>query len=426
MTTTNETMKNSIKCCFCDEVEQYGNNPAPFEVERGERCCDYCNQHLVIAARVRAASYKGDKKVVGVVKIKDKATGLLEKTFYYTYGNLEGEDNDECLCGGCVAGDPCDGEETDSDDEALVEGFDSWDEMIAEKTKLNALKTQKLKNMLNYIKSRHSFQGMNVMADDGEMETKFAPSWFKKIGAEGTNYYEMIGRKYPEFQMKFGEWLMPVFYIMTYIKDQPFKINGEFGDWSVGNAGSVWLDLRMKIPLVDGTAKKCVFRVAFYFNRSSPLSICEFHESKHSAECVNADMTAVRLQPMKNAKEDAKRVRKEAEEAERLLKEQEKLFREKEKAEEHAKFLEEQRERERAWRAKVEADRIVAETEEIRKRTELLEQNRQLIAQKEKERLAEAKAEKAVKAAEAAAAAEAKKAAKEAERLAKYAPKSKK
>lgn len=423
-TTTEETMKNTIKCCFCGTEERYGNNPAPFEVEGYERCCDECNRDLVIPARIRASLYKGDKKVIGAVSVKDQKTGLLEKMFYYTYGNLEGEDNDECGCGGCVGGGECDGEETASDNEAMVEGFDSWEEMIAKKTKLNALKTQKLKNMLRYLKTRHSFQGMNVMDCDGEIETK-APSWFHRIGAEETNYYELIGLKYPEFQMKFGEWLMPVFYIMNYIKDTPFKINGEFGDWSVGNAGSVWLDLRMKIPLVDGNIKKCVFRVAFTYNTSQPLTICEFHESTHSAECVNYDATKISFTPMTNAKDDARRIRKETEAAEKLLKEQERLFREKEKAEAQAKFEAEQREKERAWRARVEADRIVAETELIRKQTELMEQNRQLIAQKEKERLAEAKAEKILKAKEAEERAAAKKAEKAATDAAKFGNKKK-
>lgn len=417
MTTTNETMKNLIKCCFCGEEEQYGNNPFPFQVEEGERCCDYCNRNLVVAARVRASSYKGTDKVVGCVKVRDQKTGELERAFYYTYGNLEGKEHTECLCDS----------DSDSEPDCEVEAIDDLEEFFERKQKENVKKEEKLKRLLKYLKSRHTFQGMNVMDYDGEIKYGEAPSWFKKIGADGTNYYKMLSRDYPSFAARFGDWMMPVFYLINYIHEEPFKINGEFGDWSIGEFGSVWMDLRMKIPLVDGTTKKCVFRVAFYHTHPNPLSICEFHESTHSAECVNADMTAVRLRPSpRNSDEDLRMVRQAEERAQMLLKQQEKLFREEEKAKAQRQFEEEQREKERAWRAKVEADRIVAETEEIRKRTELLEQNRQLIAQKEKERLAEMKAEKTRKAAEAAAAAEAKKAAKEAERLAKYAPKSKK
>jgi hypothetical protein len=417
MTTTNETTANTIKCCFCGTEERYGNNPAPFEVEKGERCCDDCNRDLVVAARVRAASYKGNDKVIGAVSVKDQKTGELERMFYYTYGNLEGEENTDCLCGG---------NDSDSEPDCEVEAIDDLGEFFERKQRDNVKKEEKLKSLLKYLKSRHTFQGMNVMDNDGEIKYGEAPSWFKKIGAEGTNYYKMLSKDYPSFHLKFGDWMMPVFYLINYIHEEPFKINGEFGDWSIGEFGSVWMDLRMKVPLVDGTTKKCVFRVAFYHTHPHPLSICEFHESTHSAECVNADMTSLRLRPSpRNSDEDLTMVRQAEERAQMLLRQQEKLFRDEEKAKKQREFEEEQREKERAWRARVEADRIVAETENIRKQTELMEQNRQIIAQKEKERLAEAKAEKERKAKEAAEKAAAKKAEKAAADAAKFGNKKK-
>lgn len=53
-------MKNEPKkvCCICEkEFHGYGNNPEPvfpIEDENGNRnyCCDWCNLHVVIAARL--------------------------------------------------------------------------------------------------------------------------------------------------------------------------------------------------------------------------------------------------------------------------------------------------------------------------------------------------------------------------------------
>lgn len=41
-------------CCICGEpIEGYGNNPEPYmSAENGERCCDACNMHFVIPARL--------------------------------------------------------------------------------------------------------------------------------------------------------------------------------------------------------------------------------------------------------------------------------------------------------------------------------------------------------------------------------------
>lgn len=47
-------MKN---CSICKrEYEGWGNNPAPFACDRGERCCDDCNDRLVVPARMMRVS----------------------------------------------------------------------------------------------------------------------------------------------------------------------------------------------------------------------------------------------------------------------------------------------------------------------------------------------------------------------------------
>lgn len=45
-------------CCICGrEIDGYGNNPEPYKsAENGERCCDSCNLHFVIPARLAQLS----------------------------------------------------------------------------------------------------------------------------------------------------------------------------------------------------------------------------------------------------------------------------------------------------------------------------------------------------------------------------------
>lgn len=46
-------MKN--KCCICGrDFEGYGNNPAPVIDDPKKRCCDECNEAVVIRARFLA------------------------------------------------------------------------------------------------------------------------------------------------------------------------------------------------------------------------------------------------------------------------------------------------------------------------------------------------------------------------------------
>lgn len=46
-------------CCLCGKpFTEFGNNPAPFE---GDRCCDDCDNRIVIPERIRLA--KEDRKV---------------------------------------------------------------------------------------------------------------------------------------------------------------------------------------------------------------------------------------------------------------------------------------------------------------------------------------------------------------------------
>lgn len=46
------TMNADTKiCCLCGKpFTEFGNNPAPFE---GERCCDDCDNRIVIPERIR-------------------------------------------------------------------------------------------------------------------------------------------------------------------------------------------------------------------------------------------------------------------------------------------------------------------------------------------------------------------------------------
>lgn len=430
-TTINE---NTIKCCFCGTEELYGNNPAPIETF-GERCCDVCNRAFVIPVRIKAANYKGDDKVVGCLKVKDEKTGVLEKSFYYTYGNPEGEEVGTNIynCPKCPCGlADCSGSDS-SDDEGEcggnVEVIRDVDAFVAKATKLNGRKEEKLKSLLCYIKSgKHTFSTMALMAaTNSRADEEDAAPWFKNIGQRGENYYKLLTREFPEAATNFKTWLMPVFYAMNYIKETSFKIDGSEGDWSIGEFGSVWLNLLLKVPLVDGSSRICYMRIAFYFNRRTPLEICEFEDFGSGGVRfgkLNYDATETLLVVPKssNGRDYAAEERKRAE---AKLKEQERMFREEEKAKKQREFEEEQREKERAWRAKVEADRIAAEEEAKKKQEAEAEQTRQLIAQKEAQRVAEAKAEKERKAKEAAEKAAAKKAEKEAAQAAKFGNKKK-
>ncbi|MBO7078967.1 MAG: hypothetical protein J6W64_04055 [Bacilli bacterium] len=51
-------------CCICGEpIEGYGNNPEPYmSAENGERCCDACNWHFVIPARLRVYAENNNKE----------------------------------------------------------------------------------------------------------------------------------------------------------------------------------------------------------------------------------------------------------------------------------------------------------------------------------------------------------------------------
>ena len=65
-------MQNSMKkfvCCICgNEFEGFGNNPAPICEEAGMRCCDKCNEDVVIPERIMrifmAKAMRNNKTVV--------------------------------------------------------------------------------------------------------------------------------------------------------------------------------------------------------------------------------------------------------------------------------------------------------------------------------------------------------------------------
>jgi len=99
-------MTDMIKCCFCDTEEEYGNNPEPFVVEQGERCCNFCNEYWVIPARIRVIKHemKNPRKPgygvfhqehvepgYGAVEVSNLA-GVLEKTYYYRWGNWSSDE----------------------------------------------------------------------------------------------------------------------------------------------------------------------------------------------------------------------------------------------------------------------------------------------------------------------------------------------
>ena len=42
-----------FKCCICgEEFEGFGNNPCPVVKEEGARCCDFCDNAVVIPRRI--------------------------------------------------------------------------------------------------------------------------------------------------------------------------------------------------------------------------------------------------------------------------------------------------------------------------------------------------------------------------------------
>ena len=48
-------------CCICGkEFEGFGNNPYPVNKDENARCCDVCNDTVVIPARIEALNE--DKK----------------------------------------------------------------------------------------------------------------------------------------------------------------------------------------------------------------------------------------------------------------------------------------------------------------------------------------------------------------------------
>jgi len=48
-------------CCICgEEFEGFGNNPYPVNKDENARCCDICNDTVVIPARIEALNE--DKK----------------------------------------------------------------------------------------------------------------------------------------------------------------------------------------------------------------------------------------------------------------------------------------------------------------------------------------------------------------------------
>ena len=91
-------MTDMIKCCFCDTEEEYGNNPEPFVVEQGERCCNFCNEYWVIPARIRVINHemKNPREPgYGVFHQNPRKPGyvvVLEKTYSYRWGNWSSDE----------------------------------------------------------------------------------------------------------------------------------------------------------------------------------------------------------------------------------------------------------------------------------------------------------------------------------------------
>ena len=53
--------KEEFTCCICGETcKGFGNNPYPLVKEEGARCCDECNDQVIIA-RIEALVNKEEK-----------------------------------------------------------------------------------------------------------------------------------------------------------------------------------------------------------------------------------------------------------------------------------------------------------------------------------------------------------------------------
>ena len=56
-------MKEEHICCICGkEFKGYGNNPYPVNKEEGARCCDECNDKVVIPARIEALNSRKEEE----------------------------------------------------------------------------------------------------------------------------------------------------------------------------------------------------------------------------------------------------------------------------------------------------------------------------------------------------------------------------
>ena len=56
-------LKRFHVCCFCGTIfAGYGNNPYPADKSEDARCCDYCNDTIVIPARIRAMIEDEDER----------------------------------------------------------------------------------------------------------------------------------------------------------------------------------------------------------------------------------------------------------------------------------------------------------------------------------------------------------------------------
>lgn len=52
-------MKEKHVCCICkEEFTGFGNNPAPLPVKENDRCCDECNEQVIIPIRIYLLSKK--------------------------------------------------------------------------------------------------------------------------------------------------------------------------------------------------------------------------------------------------------------------------------------------------------------------------------------------------------------------------------
>ena len=48
-----------MKCCICGkEISGYGNNPYPLDKREGVRCCDGCNNKVIVARVYQSMSKK--------------------------------------------------------------------------------------------------------------------------------------------------------------------------------------------------------------------------------------------------------------------------------------------------------------------------------------------------------------------------------